>query len=97
MNNSTERLGTGKILPLVFRLTIPAVIAQLITFLYNAVDRIYVAKIGGSGTDALAARNKIERAKAGETDKKEKTRSEASRRDLVFLIFFKSAEMPRNL
>lgn len=55
MNNSTERLGTGKILPLVFRLTIPAVIAQLITFLYNAVDRIYVAKIGGSGTDALAA------------------------------------------
>lgn len=55
MNNSTERLGTGKVLPLVFRLTIPAVIAQLITFLYNAVDRIYVAKIGGSGTDALAA------------------------------------------
>ena len=55
MNNSTERLGTGNILPLVFRLTIPAVIAQLITFLYNAVDRIYVAKIGGSGTDALAA------------------------------------------
>ena len=55
MNNSTEWLGTGKILLLVFRLTIPAVIAQLITFLYNAVDRIYVAKIGGSGTDALAA------------------------------------------
>lgn len=32
-------------LPLVFRLTIPAVIAQLITFLYNIVDRMYVARI----------------------------------------------------
>lgn len=33
----TEELGTGAILPLVFRLTIPAVAAQLITFLYNKV------------------------------------------------------------
>ena len=33
----TEELDHGKILPLVFRLTIPAVIAQLITFLYNTV------------------------------------------------------------
>lgn len=31
----TQELESGKILPLVFRLTIPAVIAQLITFLYN--------------------------------------------------------------
>ena len=51
----TEQLDHGKILPLVFRLTIPAVIAQLITFLYNIVDRMYVAKIAGSGMDALAA------------------------------------------
>ena len=41
----TVQLEQGKILPLVFRLTIPAVIAQLITFLYNIVDRMYVARI----------------------------------------------------
>ena len=40
MNNSTEELKSGKILPLVFKLTIPAVIAQLITFLYNIVDNL---------------------------------------------------------
>ncbi len=54
-NGATERLGEGKILPLVFKLTIPAVIAQLITFLYNIVDRMFVAKIQDSGMDALAA------------------------------------------
>lgn len=51
----TTQLERGRIIPLVFRLTIPAVIAQLITFLYNIVDRMYVAKIDGSGMDALAA------------------------------------------
>lgn len=55
MANSTEQLGNGKILPLIFKLTIPAVIAQLITFLYNIVDRMFVAKIGEGGMDALAA------------------------------------------
>ncbi len=53
--NSADILGEGKIFPLVFKLTVPAVIAQLITFLYNIVDRMFVAKIEGSGTDALAA------------------------------------------
>ncbi len=53
--NSADRLGEGNIIPLVFKLTIPAVIAQLVTFLYNIVDRMFVAKIEGSGTDALAA------------------------------------------
>ena len=53
--NTTDLLEHGKILPLVFRLTVPAVIAQLITFLYNIVDRMYVAKIDGAGMDALAA------------------------------------------
>lgn len=36
-------------------MTIPAVIAQLITFLYNIVDRMYVAHIDEVGMDALAA------------------------------------------
>lgn len=51
----TAQLGSGPILPLVVRLIVPAVIAQLITFLYNIVDRMYVARIAGSGMDALAA------------------------------------------
>ncbi|MCI8413855.1 MAG: MATE family efflux transporter [Clostridia bacterium] len=51
----TAQLDKGRILPLVFKLTVPAVIAQLITFLYNIVDRMFVAKIDGSGMDALAA------------------------------------------
>ncbi len=55
MQDTTKKLGEGKILPLIFKLTIPAVVAQLITFLYNVVDRMFVAKIGESGMDALAA------------------------------------------
>ena len=51
----SQRLGEGKILPLIIRLSVPAVIAQLITFLYNIVDRMYVARIEQSGMDALAA------------------------------------------
>lgn len=51
----TKELGTGKILPLVLRLSFPAIIAQLITFLYNIVDRMYVAKIASHGIYALAA------------------------------------------
>lgn len=54
-HDMTEQLDHGKILPLVFRLTVPAVVAQLITFLYNIVDRMYVAKIDADGMDALAA------------------------------------------
>lgn len=53
--NITEELGNGRIPPLIVRLSIPAVIAQLITFLYNIVDRMYVAQIEDSGMDALAA------------------------------------------
>ena len=39
----TAELAEGKILPLIVRLSVPAVVAQLITFLYNIVDRMYVA------------------------------------------------------
>lgn len=55
LTDSTEKLEKGKILPLIFKLTMPAVIAQLITFLYNIVDRMYVANIADIGMDALAA------------------------------------------
>ncbi len=55
MIDMEKQLESGKIFPLVIKLTIPAVIAQLITFLYNIVDRIFVAKIENVGMDALAA------------------------------------------
>ena len=55
MKDTAEQLKSGKILPLVIKLTVPAVVAQLITFLYNIVDRMFVAKIDGDGMDALAA------------------------------------------
>ena len=49
-----ERLGTAPMVPLVFRMVLPAVVAQLVNLLYNLVDRIYIGHIYGIGTDALA-------------------------------------------
>nr|WP_129734091.1 MATE family efflux transporter [Parabacteroides goldsteinii] len=55
MNNIyEERLGTDRMLPLVFRMALPAVIAQMVNLLYNIVDRIYIGHIPGIGTPALA-------------------------------------------
>ena len=51
----TKEFENGKIFPLVVKLTVPAVIAQLITFLYNLVDRMYVSNIEAIKTEALAA------------------------------------------
>ncbi len=55
MKDTTQELEQGKLFPLILKLTFPAVIAQLITFLYNVVDRIYVSNIQGIKTEALAA------------------------------------------
>lgn len=55
MKDTTNQFRNAKILLLVFKLTIPAVIAQLITFLYNIVDRMFVSNIEGIKTEALAA------------------------------------------
>lgn len=49
-----ERLGTDRMLPLVFRMALPAVAAQLVNLLYNIVDRIYIGHIPDIGTNALA-------------------------------------------
>lgn len=53
-NAYEERLGTAKMVPLVFRMALPAIAAQLVNLLYNLVDRIYIGHIPGTGTDALA-------------------------------------------
>lgn len=51
----TTQPESGKNFPLIVKLTVPAVIAQMITFLYNTADSMFVAKIDGSGMDAPAA------------------------------------------
>ena len=54
MNNIyEERLGTDPMLPLIFRMALPAVIAQLVNLLYNIVDRVYIGHISEIGTSAL--------------------------------------------
>ncbi|MCD8268948.1 MAG: MATE family efflux transporter [Parabacteroides sp.] len=56
MNNQIyeERLGTDRMLPLIFRMALPAIAAQMVNLLYNIVDRIYIGHIPGIGTPALA-------------------------------------------
>lgn len=49
-----ERLGTDRMLPLVFKMALPAIIAQTVNLLYNIVDRVYIGHIPGIGTPALA-------------------------------------------
>ena len=53
MTNQKEMLGTAPVGRLMFRLALPAVIAQLINMLYNIVDRIYIGHIPGTGDLAL--------------------------------------------
>ena len=46
-------LGRGKIPSLLFRLALPAILAQLINLLYNMVDRMYIGHIPDIGAAAL--------------------------------------------
>lgn len=48
-----EKLGNAPLGRLIFRLAIPAVVAQLINVVYNMVDRIYIGHIPGVGAQAL--------------------------------------------
>lgn len=54
MSDYEQRLGTQKMLPLIFSMSLPAVAAQLVNLLYSIIDRVYIGHIPGSGTDALA-------------------------------------------
>ena len=53
MNDKKEFLSTEPIGKLLFRLSIPTVVAQLINMLYNIVDRIYIGHMPGDGSLAL--------------------------------------------
>lgn len=51
--NEKNRLGTENVKSLLFSLAIPAIIGQLITLVYNIVDRMYIGHIAEIGGDAL--------------------------------------------
>ena len=53
-NHSDERLGTERMLPLVFKMALPSVAAQLVNLLYGVVDKIYIGHIEGVGGESLA-------------------------------------------
>jgi len=53
MDSKKEFLATEPIGKLLFRLSIPTVVAQLINMLYNIVDRIYIGHMPGDGSLAL--------------------------------------------
>lgn len=54
MSGVNERMGTEKVGKLLFQLAIPSVLAQVVNLLYSIVDRIYVGRIPGYGSLALA-------------------------------------------
>ena len=53
-SSSDERLGNEKMLPLIFKMALPSVAAQLVNLLYGIVDKIYIGHIEGIGAEALA-------------------------------------------
>lgn len=54
MNNKpTDELGTAPVGSLLFRLALPAILAQIINLLYNLVDRMYIGHIKDVGKLAL--------------------------------------------
>jgi putative MATE family efflux protein len=50
---SEERLGKDSVLPLMIRMGLPVLAAQVINLLYNIVDRSYIGHISGTGAVAL--------------------------------------------
>ena len=44
-HNQTADLGTAAVGPLLFRLALPTITAQVVNLLYSIVDRIYIGRI----------------------------------------------------
>ena len=53
MQNNNDFLRRAPVGPLLFRLALPTIAAQLINMLYNIVDRIYIGHMPGDGSLAL--------------------------------------------
>ena len=54
MRARANQLGSDPVLPLVLRLAVPTMLAQLVSVLYSIVDRMYIGNIPLIGTTALA-------------------------------------------
>ncbi len=54
LTNKSDRLGIEPIVPLLFKLSIPSIIAMAIQALYNVVDSIYVGRISKDALSALS-------------------------------------------
>lgn len=53
MKKSNDFLAVEPVGRLLFRLSVPAILAQIINLLYNMVDRVYIGHIKGDGSLAL--------------------------------------------
>ena len=53
MNPQNNQLGEGSVGKLLLRLSLPAIVAQMVNLLYNMVDRIYIGHIPETGDLAL--------------------------------------------
>jgi putative MATE family efflux protein len=54
LTKKSDRLGTEKILPLLFKLSVPSIIGMAIQALYNVVDSIYVGRYSNQALSALS-------------------------------------------
>lgn len=48
-----NKLGTEKLIKLMFQMSVPGMVAQIINIFYSVVDRIYIGHIQGVGASAL--------------------------------------------
>lgn len=46
-SNTTKNLGEGKVGPLLIKLSLPMLAAQLVQLLYNIVDRMFAGRAAG--------------------------------------------------
>ncbi|NLC65383.1 MAG: MATE family efflux transporter [Clostridium sp.] len=53
MKKNTSELAKGNIGKLLFKMSLPAILAQVVNLLYNMVDRMYIGRIPGEGALAL--------------------------------------------
>ncbi|MGM0501665.1 MAG: MATE family efflux transporter [Bacillota bacterium] len=54
LTRKSDRLGTEKILPLLFKLSVPSIIGMVIQALYNVVDSIYIGRFSKEALSALS-------------------------------------------
>ena len=49
----SKQMATAPVWSLIIKLSIPAILAQIVNLLYNVVDRVYIGHMGDAGTTAL--------------------------------------------